>query len=128
MAGLWRNDIICGLLWRNVYNVMDCSLPATYRAPSWSWASIDCGINYGGINVHNCTVCIDVIAISCTLAGEEPTGEVIDGWITVSGLLKMAWVTAHVDGPEKLHHLGVFANRNQLDYIGWLEARLGFDT
>lgn len=40
LAGIWRDTLIHGLLWskgRNAYN----HRPAEYRAPSWSWASVE---------------------------------------------------------------------------------------
>lgn len=38
MAGIWRRDIHRGLLWA----LHECGrLPETWRAPSWSWASLD---------------------------------------------------------------------------------------
>ncbi|KAF2006387.1 HET-domain-containing protein [Amniculicola lignicola CBS 123094] len=44
-AGLWRRDMILGLLWHPT-----CLSPAvttkSARAPSWSWASVNCGVNY----------------------------------------------------------------------------------
>ena len=38
LAGLWRCDLIVDLLWRAAGNAFR---PEGYRAPSWSWASID---------------------------------------------------------------------------------------
>jgi len=44
-AGLWQSSIIGDLLWRTQYvqygNRVDFRRPQKYRAPSWSWASID---------------------------------------------------------------------------------------
>lgn len=51
-AGLWRSDIIRGLLWSAVYtrqekrglsgtSPTERNLNAVYTAPSWSWASLD---------------------------------------------------------------------------------------
>jgi hypothetical protein len=41
LAGLWARDIIFGLLWRRVLRDEDEEKPpASYIAPSWSWASV----------------------------------------------------------------------------------------
>ncbi|OCL14849.1 HET-domain-containing protein, partial [Glonium stellatum] len=40
LAGLWRRDLALGLLW-NTVDRGDLQACETYRAPSWSWASID---------------------------------------------------------------------------------------
>jgi Heterokaryon incompatibility protein (HET) len=39
LAGLWRGDILNGLLWRRKDEL--CLQPKEYRAPSWSWAHLD---------------------------------------------------------------------------------------
>jgi hypothetical protein len=36
IAGLWRRDLVAGLLWARVYTR---SRASTYVAPTWSWAS-----------------------------------------------------------------------------------------
>lgn len=43
-AGIWVEDFHIGLLWNS-----SCrgSLPRTYRAPSWSWASLDLNMAWG---------------------------------------------------------------------------------
>jgi len=38
LAGIWKKGLIEGLLW---YGEDDLLLTPTYRAPSWSWASVD---------------------------------------------------------------------------------------
>lgn len=46
LAGHWEGDMIHSLLWM-VYQSEDyIGLPSEYRAPTWSWASIDAEINY----------------------------------------------------------------------------------
>ena len=48
LAGLWRADMPSALLWRTgtEHNFIDCSRPTDYRAPSWSWASIQGPVTY----------------------------------------------------------------------------------
>lgn len=51
-AGLWECDLLRGLLWkpRNVISQRKfprLTRPAVYRAPSWSWASLNGSIFYG---------------------------------------------------------------------------------
>ncbi|EIW62676.1 HET-domain-containing protein, partial [Trametes versicolor FP-101664 SS1] len=44
LAGLWRDTLLHDLLWRRAPDAMsitDLVRPAEYRAPSWSWASVD---------------------------------------------------------------------------------------
>ncbi|PLB53432.1 HET domain protein [Aspergillus steynii IBT 23096] len=39
LAGIWSNDIAAGLSWGRPFYLLTPS--STYRAPSWSWASVD---------------------------------------------------------------------------------------
>ncbi|KAH7333321.1 heterokaryon incompatibility protein-domain-containing protein, partial [Rhexocercosporidium sp. MPI-PUGE-AT-0058] len=45
IAGLWRETLLKDLLWKQQWmlygNQVEPGLPSQYRAPSWSWASID---------------------------------------------------------------------------------------
>ena len=46
LAGLWKSTLVRGLLWgtgplSGEGRKIDCSRPSTYRAPSWSWASVE---------------------------------------------------------------------------------------
>ena len=41
LAGLWRTTLLCDLLWRISSYQGSLTRPAAYRAPSWSWASVD---------------------------------------------------------------------------------------
>ncbi|KAI0127829.1 heterokaryon incompatibility protein-domain-containing protein [Xylariales sp. AK1849] len=53
LAGLWRKDIEHLLLW---FVEGIGKLPETYRAPSWSWASVDGHIKWpfwGGVSLNN---------------------------------------------------------------------------
>ena len=50
-AGLWRSDLMTQLLWR--VSKRDGVRPDCYRAPSWSWASLDGQIVFGmPLNTH----------------------------------------------------------------------------
>lgn len=41
LAGLWEEDLLLQSLWRVADSYMGGSRPPGYRAPSWSWASLD---------------------------------------------------------------------------------------
>ncbi|KAF2036234.1 hypothetical protein EK21DRAFT_106338 [Setomelanomma holmii] len=47
-AGLWRKDLLIGLLWHPVTRTTG-KKNSNSRAPSWSWASVDCSISYSSI-------------------------------------------------------------------------------
>jgi hypothetical protein len=75
LAGLWRCSLIANLFWEGlgVHRVSE------YRAPSWSWASVD-----GVIVVHmnpKWEPLAEIINCKVELKGKNPYGEVKSGWI-----------------------------------------------
>ncbi|KAF2269622.1 HET-domain-containing protein [Lojkania enalia] len=44
-AGLWRNDLVEDLTWERVPS-SSAVAPSEWRAPSWSWASLDTAVEY----------------------------------------------------------------------------------
>lgn len=47
-AGLWENNLLHDLMWyADTREWM--TRPETWRAPSWSWASVNCPVSYGDI-------------------------------------------------------------------------------
>jgi Heterokaryon incompatibility protein (HET) len=88
-AGLWRNDLLNGLAWTAAG---DKTRPSAYRAPSWSWASIDGGVCY---DPRPRTSKIDLVqltkVVSCEIQPLHPTapfGEVQAGTIELRGVVK----------------------------------------
>jgi hypothetical protein len=100
-AGLWKNHIIEDLYWR-VYAreemksleedtgkskpkygrvISDVRRPAIYRAPSWSWASVDANILYLPMDFDY----IVAKFIECNIkpALKDPYGMVESGWIKI---------------------------------------------
>jgi hypothetical protein len=46
-AGVWQQNLMADLLWTACYNTAsDTRHAANYRAPSWSWASMDGPVEY----------------------------------------------------------------------------------
>ena len=93
LAGLWRGNLELDLLWaRQDSAPLSKPLRTRYRAPSWSWASIDSQINYLYVdNVHSLIVVEDAW---CSLAGSNVFGEVNGGSITISAQASKATLIA----------------------------------
>jgi hypothetical protein len=88
LSGLWKRTLIDDLLW---FQRGKWQPRPAWRAPSWSWASVDTlnGIRYIRNQYAQCTRVIDgkIQQASCELAGENPTGAVKSGCIRlVAGL------------------------------------------
>ena len=95
LAGLWRKYLPTQLLWtvrdRRLANGLPLTRPRPYRAPSWSWASVDGKIgyyyedyeDYGGI-------LITVLDAGVTPVGADSTGQIKDGFIRLTGRIFLA--------------------------------------
>lgn len=83
-AGLWEQNLLHDLMWF-AKTLEWCNRPGTWRAPTWSWAAVECPISYSEVTD-------DVVPLasvgSCDVAlvdSESPFGEVKEGTIEVSG-------------------------------------------
>jgi len=82
LAGLWRASFAEGMLW-TVNPPLEHVRPAKWRAPSWSWASVDVvgGIDY----THTLRTRFrqgfqaKIEVVECPSAGADVTGEVVEG-------------------------------------------------
>jgi hypothetical protein len=94
-AGLWENSLLLDLLW---YKVSDEPLPRTrpteYRAPSWSWASIDGRVQFQMLeHITKSSECkiIECEVLGCKVAplSEDMLfGQVATGTLILNGHLK----------------------------------------
>ena len=91
LAGLWRDNLLEQLLWHVVsYNeakrfLVEEERPQ-YRAPSWSWASIEAPIVQPQLSARVDHMAI-IIEAHVTPLTEDATGEVVDGYVRLRGPL-----------------------------------------
>ncbi|KAH9475660.1 hypothetical protein JR316_0011219 [Psilocybe cubensis] len=91
LAGLWRNTLLSDLLWFKFAD-MDMARPKIYRAPSWSWASVEGAIVPGKLfdrELHATETLAEVI--SCTVLlryPEHPFGETKEGTLLLRARLE----------------------------------------
>ncbi|KAL5323650.1 hypothetical protein ACEPPN_008190 [Leptodophora sp. 'Broadleaf-Isolate-01'] len=96
-AGIWKHDMPRALLWspfeeETLPNAPhESRLPPTYRAPSWSWASIDSPIS--------CFLCRErlpnppiatILEVKTTLVGPDIYGQVSAGYMKIRAPIKHA--------------------------------------
>jgi hypothetical protein len=82
-AGLWKDSLIFDLCWevgRGSLTKHDFS----WRAPTWSWASIDGPITYDQVlccqgEMRECRIQAEVREVYCPSEGSSPTGRVVRG-------------------------------------------------
>lgn len=108
VAGMWREDFLEQCLWTTeVYGTEEgtgvARHPTTYRAPSWSWASLDGHISSFGESANKplmvmpekmpSNVTCQVVDVRTNLvAVGNPFGMVSDGFLVVKGRLRqLVW-------------------------------------
>ncbi|KAF4962494.1 hypothetical protein FSARC_9417 [Fusarium sarcochroum] len=87
VAGLWRSNLIGGLLWQG----LRCRRRQEYRAPSWSWASMD-GIPGLGL-LHDYDTLAEVLDVKVNLKSSNPYGEVTDARIKLRAPMERLYFT-----------------------------------
>jgi hypothetical protein len=90
VAGMWRKHLESALLWKVDYkeNINSASLarPSTYRAPTWSWASLDCAIETKNSSERGLSIEVDDVVLK--YATDDTTGVITSGWLDLRGSLK----------------------------------------
>ena len=77
IAGLWKNIISQSLLWHLPYN--PGVYPIQYRAPSWSWASVD-----GDSLFYECEIYrIAIINVDAETTTKDPFGSIVSAFLEV---------------------------------------------
>ena len=114
VAGMWRKDLEPQLCW----NCFRSAPPrGAYRAPTWSWASLDTsrpiGVFYGDImkGEHKFTLLAHVVEVSVIPSGKNPLGNLSSAYLKISctGLFsgpfndeESAWYGGHLRSFEIL--------------------------
>lgn len=89
LAGHWETDLICQLGWSAQRN---STRPTTYRAPSWSWASVDTCVSYFG-RMYDTLLSIqkhfyplaEVLSVNVEPLTEDTMGQVKSGELILKG-------------------------------------------
>ncbi len=98
-AGLWEEDIVTGLAWApNRTPGTEHYRPQTYRAPSWSWASIEGPIKFPRSSeetkeessIESDGIQLKVLSISVVPFRSDPYGMLKAGRLTVRGVMLIA--------------------------------------
>ncbi|KAI8964485.1 HET-domain-containing protein [Daldinia sp. FL1419] len=82
LAGLWKHHLPGALLWRTK---VPGRRPSSYRAPSWSWASLDGDI--AELDGATSPWSVQILKAETTPKGDDITGEITGGVLTVRGYI-----------------------------------------
>lgn len=127
-AGLWRQHIVDQLCWETSPGSTELpKIPKNYRAPSWSWASLDSRVQYTSYPKYpdGDNYLAECKNVRVKLASTNPFGEVSDAWILLSGHLKamrvrMGQATWKDGRPHrKLSAAGDFAPSIETPHATW---------
>ncbi|CAN9173535.1 unnamed protein product [Alternaria alternata] len=96
IAGMGRKHFESALLWRvKHHEKIDGSpscRPAPYRAPTWSWASVDGVVGMEAVR-NKSEWAIEVVDYHLEYATDDTTGVVTGGWLDLQGALKPLGLT-----------------------------------
>jgi hypothetical protein len=126
LAGLWREDLKFNLLWyidiTELKERRTLRDPQVYRAPSWSWASVDykCKFYTYDRKYFDENPESDIVEAEIEPMGLDPTGQVKSGFIRLQGPLLTGSILEN--GPRndteaqiKLKVNGIWRNVNKHD-------------
>ncbi|KAK5659928.1 hypothetical protein OQA88_13392 [Cercophora sp. LCS_1] len=82
LAGLWESTLLSDMSWTVQAAKRE---PHEWRAPSWSWASVDGHVHMGHDDVEEWIPKFTVVDVQVSLAGPDPTGEVSSGHVVIYG-------------------------------------------
>ncbi len=98
LAGLWRGDLASQLMWYNWPSYSSLKPYKSYTAPSWSWAATSAPTCYILPRDHTVKqpkqrTIVEIVDAVCVLAGANPFGPVLDGYIILRGIHCSAYAT-----------------------------------
>lgn len=88
LAGVWRSQLFAQLSWTARETTSAVQFPKRYRAPSWSWASIDSPVwlqLYGKVPDCERHKALEIIDAGATSNAFEGMADVSDAWLKVRG-------------------------------------------
>lgn len=91
VAGLWRSQLPKALFWEPTSHRAG-RRPTSYRAPSWSWASIELGVDTLAISIDfmgidSVETCCSLLDVATFPAGHDDKGSLAGGFIKIQGQL-----------------------------------------
>lgn len=89
LAGLWRKDLLRQLCWGKAHAVGPCIRPSRYRAPTWSWASINGRATFSDLGKGSSSkFVVEVQHVSVDPIGLDPLGGVKSGSLKLVGVIR----------------------------------------
>ncbi|ROW15235.1 hypothetical protein VPNG_02965 [Cytospora leucostoma] len=122
LAGMWLEELPTSLLWRKYDDYL--TAPSAYRAPSWSWASLEGAVAYTWPGDEQTGTKVSVISAHCEYYPPGTMSTVTSGWLDIEG--PMCLVTGR-NTLEDCDCVRLFTNGNPLDGDKWWWAALDLE-
>lgn len=112
-AGLWEDSLRLTLCWKSQQSFHGYLRPSKYLAPSWSWASAKCAIEFVALSHARSDVrCVaQILAVECQTEDKNEFGRV------QSGVLKLRTMCCVMDPGTFTRHTSVIWNIDAYDDI-----------
>ncbi|KAI0914585.1 heterokaryon incompatibility protein-domain-containing protein [Ustulina deusta] len=88
LAGLWEDNLIDDLLWKTF--ALSAERPSKWRAPTWSWASINGRVQYVSDSDEVKQNFAEILDIECTPLAVDSTSELASATLVISSHLVAA--------------------------------------
>lgn len=86
VAGLWKSNLLNDLLWETNSDKPPRRRAVTYTASSWSWASVECSVNYIFGRIRSSKVTLVDVGTQ-TMPGNSQWGNITGGYLQFQGKL-----------------------------------------
>ncbi|KAF2431519.1 HET-domain-containing protein [Tothia fuscella] len=125
LGGLWKVDLVQQLLWTPLLEDVK-SRPEEYRAPTWSWASLDSAVNPNGFRIDECvydfyddySVAPRILIAQCDPVSQlNPFGAIKSGRIVCQGYMRQAALVQEGDNHMLTWYTSRVAPRAYLDTL-----------
>ncbi|KAM0426063.1 hypothetical protein ACHAPT_008694 [Fusarium lateritium] len=127
IAGFWRSQLPHALCWGKMSKPVQGFRPAQYRAPSWSWASLE-GVEFlrRFDSNHSITDACQILDIRLVHAGANPYGDLKGGYMLLRGrLFPVKAEKNFANHFQRLKLPGYTPSPRSALYARWDEAVLG---
>lgn len=98
IAGMWKSDLVKGLLWQRKPGEASLGTSTVWRAPSWSWAKASINgpiIYHPDLYVYDAEPCVEIVEVATKASGLDPTGLLSGGILRLHGVGR--WINQDSD-------------------------------
>ena len=131
IAGLWRRNLILHMLWRISYG-QRATRPQPYRAPTWSWASVDGTVYNHRTNLgaeERCTAIVEFTSPKMVYVTDDIFGQVESAEICMKGSLFKVDFELNVRTADQLVSMALLQWRGKtFTKFGQDSTNLDFET